>query len=93
MLSWWRSRNTDSEDSGLLTERIERMDKKIDKLKRKMESSAKNRESVKWRIWAFFSLLEVAALGGFSVNLRYDPTLTSFGNVALSALIFLIPLL
>ena len=93
MFSWWRNRRTDNEDSGLLTERIERMDKKISKLKLKMENSTRNRESVKWKICVFFSLLEIIALGCFSANLRYDPTLTSFGNVALSALIFLIPLL
>ena len=96
MFSWLRGKGGDGEDAGgsvLLTERIERMDKKIKRLKRKMENSTKNRQSVKWRIWIFFSLLEVVVLASFSFNLRKDSSLSSFGNVALSALIFIIPLL
>lgn len=97
MLSWLRGKGRDNDDgtggSILLTERIERMDEKIKRLKNKMENSTKNRQSVKWKIWSFFALLEVVALVCFSFNLRKDSSLTSFGNVALSALIFLIPLL
>lgn len=96
MFSWLRGKGGDGEDAGgsvLLTERIERMDEKIKRLKREMENSTKNRQSVKWKIWIFFSLLEVVALVSLSYNLRRDPSLSSFGNVALSTLIFVIPLL
>ena len=96
MFSWLRGKGGDGEDAGssvLLTERIERMDEKIKRLKHKMENSAKNRQSAKWKIWILFSLLEVVALVSFSYNLRRDSSLASFGNVALSALIFVIPLL
>lgn len=96
MLSWFRGKGGDDEDSGgsiLLTERIERMDEKIKRLKNKMENSTKNRQSIKWKICGFFSFLEIVALICFSFSLRNDPSLKSFGNLALSALIFIIPLL